>query len=1137
MIDSFVRLRRWLPPGGALLLVALAFLAPVKAEEPDRDKDRSKGKKTNAAQLQVFDIEFSDVNDILLAIVNDGRIGNDSRFSDECAGFFPALSDNCYVFGSGIWVGGIVNGTRIISSAYDAATGTSEMEPGRSPERGGGADRVLCSNDAGDLAEWYEEFSDPTTGEPILFSQKDCIVIYHDANQGRDVFTPIGLEIEQRTMAFTFGLLSRVVFVVWDIENTSPNLVDDTFVAINADMDIGDAAEDDRCSAVVEVPPGPNNPSSETVQTNLGICWDSDFNEVSFNPNPPGFVGITFFQGPVSEEGDTLGLTRFTLTTRGDEGRPQPDPTTDGAQYDLLAGLGARVPFVDATSTDVRFVEISGPFDLQAGQTQRVVVGYVFANVSNGRTSLEVSPTRCFPAGQPCFLPDPNDPALEELVRVQRAAQVIFNAGFLAPAPPPKPDITLIPGNQQATIVWSDVSRVPDPFFAIAGDSTNPAFDPLFREQDFEGFVLVRSTSGLTNDVDTLAIFDVVNDVATIIDTTILPVSVGDSIIEVVAEETPIINLPNTGLQFSFVDRGLINGILYFYDVVPFDFNPSNTLRGPEISLSGGISFQPREVKSVRPRSDASSFEAANAQFVALKADGTVCDTDEATATVDPTTGAYVDLLDCSNAVVQATLTPLRDLNIPTGEFTFVIDSILPGDTFDPTGGNTDTGEPGYVVAEGTNVVWFHWEDASGNLATAIQPNVGSFTQGELFAAPRFNIGTQTPVTFSLDSDPSDVGPDLSVSLVVAMDFNHLEDLEVNGRSLALLQLGGESAGESRPHVVVNSELADAVLLSGDRKVGAFREYSLAGAYTGPGAYELTWSVSGGSFTGTVRRLPGGEVVPPGGQAKGSENPSTPGDNIGGWNWGFVTGTPDAVAPDESCLGVALGEPGSECGTIKEALYPGFGPLTNTINLNIGESLGLYVPGSSLYIEGLRQLPQNGDTWIVRLEPGGDRPGHGRDPTDEGDPIAGPFTYIDENQGFLTEVAPIERGIVNVYPGARWRLSVTGGSNAPGDVDLARIKTVPNPYFANAIWDFSQDDQRVEFINLPPVCTIRIYTLDGSLVRVLEHTNGSGTEPWDLRTRFNLKAASGTYYWHVTTPDGETQLGLMSIIQNAPGAT
>jgi hypothetical protein len=922
--------------------------------------------------------------------------------------------------------------------------------------------------------------------------------------------------------------------VIWDVANVGSNTVNDAFVAVASDLDIGSNFSDDRCSAVPLVPPGANNQGTETVATNLGICWDNDFSEGNFNPNPPGFVGVTFFQGPTSDAGDTLGLVRFTLTTNPSTGRPQPDPATDGDQYDLLAGAGSRAPFIDATATDVRIVEISGPITFAPGQVQRTVAGYVFANAANGRTNLDADPNRCFDLGpppcggdRPGFLPDPNDPILEEIIRVQRAAQVIFDAGFLAPAPPPKPDITLIPGDNQVTIAWSDVSQIADPFFGVAGDPANPAFDPLFREFDFEGFVVVRSTSGDPSDVDTLAIFDIPNGVTQIDDTTFQVFTVGDSVVQLPVSIRTMITLPDRGLEFSFTDQGLINGITYFYDVVPFDFNPSNTLRGPGISLSGGISFQPRAVKSVRPRSDATSFRAATARFEALKADGSVCDTDEPTATIDETTGAYVDLLDCSNAIIQATLSPLRDLNIPSGEFFFVIDSILPG-AYDPTGANTETGEPGYIIAEGANVVWFHWENPDGSLATAIQPTVGSFNEGTLFTDPRFDTGSQTAVPFAFDSDASDIGPDLAINLVVAKDFSVFEDLEVNGQSVGLLQLGGEVALERRPHAVTNSSLADLVFMSFDRTIGAIRDYAHPGDYAPGGAsYELTWSVTGGSYTGTLRKLPGGEVVPPGGQPKGPNNPSTPGDFVAGYNWGFITGTPDGVDAVTPCTSFLFGGAG-DCGSVKEAIYPEAAPLTNTISLSSGTTFAVFVPGHSVYIEGLRSLPQNGDTWTFRVDPTGERAGNGREPSAP----TGPFSYNDAVDGFLTNIAPIDRGLVNVYPGARWRLTVAGGSNDPTAVNLDRIKTVPNPYVANAAWDFSQDSQRLEFVNLPPVCTIRIYTISGNLVRVIEHNDGSGTAVWDLRTRFNLKAASGTYYWHVTTPDGKTKLGLMALIQN-----
>jgi hypothetical protein len=1127
MTLPFVRSGKSLPGGRWAFLLGLALLPLALALSPRAltadvnraDRDRSgKGKGGgNAALQQAIDFEIIDVNNVKTIIDNRGIIAQDPRTSAGF-GFFPANSPNDYTFGGGIWVGGIVNGTKVVSTGYDASGGFSEYNAGRAAVNGGGADQIICSNNAADLAQWYPEFSD-AAGNPITFSQKDCIVIYNDTNQARDVRDPIGLEVRQRTMAFTFGALSQVVFIVWDIANTGSNTLQDAFVAANFDMDIGDSFQDDRCSAIPLVPPGFNNSSADVVPTNLGFCWDDDFNEGSFDPNPPGFVGMTFFQGPINASGDTLGLTRFTLTTNPSTGRPQPDPTSDAEQYDLLGGIGTRAPFIDATASDMRFVEISGPIEFAPGDQQTVVVGLIWANASNGRTNLDVSPTRCFPppAGTPCFLPDPNDPILTELITTQRAAQVIFDANFLAPAPPPKPDITLIPGDHQVTIAWSDVSQIPDPFFAVAGDPTNPAFDPFFREFDFEGYVVVRSTSGDPTDVDTLAIFDLANDVTQIDDTTFTPFTIGDSVISLPTDIQTIISLPNTGLGFSFTDQGLINGITYFYDVAPFDFNPSNTLRGPNISLSSGISFQPSAVKGVRPRSNSSAFQSASVRFDALKPDGTVCDVDEPTATVDESTGHYTDFIDCSNAVVEATLTPLRDLNIPSGEFFFVIDSILPA-----AGTYSLEDFAGYNLAVGGNTVWYHWEDATGAIVSAIQPSVGSFDQFFTF----FGAG-ETPLGFGLDTDPSDVGPDLSVNLFVASTYSVIEDLEVNGQSLHLGELGGTHVGEARPHRIAGSSLASLVNIGNARSLVNSREYAHAGPYAaGATSYQLTWSVSGGTYTGTLTNTQGA-VVPPGGQPKGPNNPSTPDDFVSGYNWGFIgPGDPAAVRGDNFD------------GT---GVFPAGAPLTNTMNLNSGDTFSIMVPGQSVYVEGITDLPDNGDVWTILIDAGSQRAGLGREGGgDDPNVAAAPFSYLDINdateEGQTLSPVPYTRALVNVYPGARWRLSIGGGSNDPANVDLDRIKTVPNPYVANAVWDFSQDNQRIEFTNLPPECTIRIYTISGNLVRVIEHTNGSGTEVWDLRTRFNLKAASGTYYWHVTTPDGETKLGLTSIIQNEVGS-
>ncbi len=89
-----------------------------------------------------------------------------------------------------------------------------------------------------------------------------------------------------------------------------------------------------------------------------------------------------------------------------------------------------------------------------------------------------------------------------------------------------------------------------------------------------------------------------------------------------------------------------------------------------------------------------------------------------------------------------------------------------------------------------------------------------------------------------------------------------------------------------------------------------------------------------------------------------------------------------------------------------------------------------------------------------------------------------------------------------------------------------------------------EQDRRIWFVNLPDTATITIYTLDGDLVRTIEHVNPNQRAPgspptlsdyssraaWDLVTRNAQAAVSGIYIWRVTSRLGE-QLGKLVIIK------
>jgi hypothetical protein len=95
---------------------------------------------------------------------------------------------------------------------------------------------------------------------------------------------------------------------------------------------------------------------------------------------------------------------------------------------------------------------------------------------------------------------------------------------------------------------------------------------------------------------------------------------------------------------------------------------------------------------------------------------------------------------------------------------------------------------------------------------------------------------------------------------------------------------------------------------------------------------------------------------------------------------------------------------------------------------------------------------------------------------------------------------------------------------------IKNIKVVPNPYIISSSWErkrlgdpkLGEPIRDIAFTNLPAQCTIRIYTLDGNLVKTIEHTNGEGTEFWDLRSFSNQLIATGIYIYHVSSDAGET---------------
>ena len=109
------------------------------------------------------------------------------------------------------------------------------------------------------------------------------------------------------------------------------------------------------------------------------------------------------------------------------------------------------------------------------------------------------------------------------------------------------------------------------------------------------------------------------------------------------------------------------------------------------------------------------------------------------------------------------------------------------------------------------------------------------------------------------------------------------------------------------------------------------------------------------------------------------------------------------------------------------------------------------------------------------------------------------------------------------------------------------VYVYPNPYRVdgnyiedgyegrNAQYFIPDRLRRLHFANLPARCTIRIYTLDGDLVREIDHDKDSSDptamhDEWDMITRNTQRIVTGIYYWVVEEFNGETQIGKFVII-------
>ena len=134
--------------------------------------------------------------------------------------------------------------------------------------------------------------------------------------------------------------------------------------------------------------------------------------------------------------------------------------------------------------------------------------------------------------------------------------------------------------------------------------------------------------------------------------------------------------------------------------------------------------------------------------------------------------------------------------------------------------------------------------------------------------------------------------------------------------------------------------------------------------------------------------------------------------------------------------------------------------------------------------------------------------------------VARPY---DKYSAITIDTDKVDKAVNNWDP--MYRFSTEDVATQIGEVTvleemLEEINVVPNPYYAYSQYETNKLDNRVKIVNLPEVCTVRIYNLSGTLIRTYDKADPLTYIDWDLKNEANVPIAGGVYIIHIDVPGG-----------------
>ena len=119
----------------------------------------------------------------------------------------------------------------------------------------------------------------------------------------------------------------------------------------------------------------------------------------------------------------------------------------------------------------------------------------------------------------------------------------------------------------------------------------------------------------------------------------------------------------------------------------------------------------------------------------------------------------------------------------------------------------------------------------------------------------------------------------------------------------------------------------------------------------------------------------------------------------------------------------------------------------------------------------------------------------------------------------VNEPYTIESGKLPVYEFNTDDIYASANQNTTAKPNLDKANIVPNPYYGFSEYEKSKINNEIKITNLPKECTVKIFTLDGALVKTLKKDTDDQTFiSWNLNNEQGINIASGLYIFHINAP-------------------